>query len=217
VASPVSELRFADAESLADLGTFVARARSLDADGAMRLQAHGLALAAYVGVLPGRGLMADGAVIGLRVMPLAEPAELDTTVTLAGITDRLARTAGSGGDSSALNVPPTTVSAGWAAVAPPRSGWERVGELSTETLKVVATQGIAEIAEGAPAEAGGHAVTALRERVWGRATHTVPLIPAGAAFAAYALGFAAVGGTASVFAHGRWTRVSTERGHVLLR
>jgi hypothetical protein len=218
VAPPVSELRFADAEALADLGTFVARARALDADGAIRLQAHGMALAAYVGVLPGRGLMADGAVIGLRVMPLAEAGDLDVTVPLAGISDRLARTAATGtaGDAT-LPVPPGTVSAGWAAVAPPRSGWERVGELPTATLTTVATQGIAEIAQGAPAEAGGHAVTALRQRVWARQTETMPPVAAGGAFAAYALGFVGSGGTATVFAHGRWTRISTDGGHVLLR
>ena len=86
----MSELHLADAEALADLGTYVARARTLDAEGAVRLQAAGTALAAYVGVLPGQGLMKQGAVIGMRVMPLAEPAELDVTVPLAGITDRLA-------------------------------------------------------------------------------------------------------------------------------
>ena len=212
----MSVLRFADAESLADLGTFVARARSLDADGAIRLQAHGLALAAYVGVLPGRGLMAEGAVLGMRVMPLADPAELDTTVPLAGITDRLARTATA--DARVLDVPPTTVSAGWAAVAPPRSGWERVGDLATDELRAVATHGIEEIAQGAPTGSGGHAVTALRERVWGRMTGTVPPVPAGAAFAAHALGFLGQGsGSAAVFMHGRWTRLSTDAGHVLLR
>jgi hypothetical protein len=121
----VSELHLADAEALADLGTYVARARTLDAEGAVRLQAAGTALAAYVGVLPGQGLMKHGAVIGMRVMPLAEPAELDVTVPLAGITDRLARH--EPGVVATLPVPPTTVSAGWAAMAPPRSGWELVG------------------------------------------------------------------------------------------
>ena len=210
----MSVLRFPDPETLADLGTFVTRARALDDGGAIRLQAHGLALAAYVGVLPGHGLMADGAVVGMRVMPLAEPADLDTTVPLAGITDRLARTGTS--EARTLEVPPTTVSAGWAAVAPPRAGWERVGDLAAQSLRTVATQGIEEIAQGAPGGSGGHAVTALRERVWGRMTDTVPPVPAGVAFAAYALGFLGEG-TAAVFMHGRWTRLSTEAGHVLLR
>jgi hypothetical protein len=215
----VSELHLADAETLADLATYVARARTLDADGAVRLHASGTALAAYVGVLAGQGLMHQGAVIGMRVMPLAEPAELDVTVPLAAITDRLARqTQGGGADGAAatLAVPPTTVRVGWAAMAPPRSGWEPVGELTAAELRDAATAGIAEIAQGSPEGSGAHAVTALRQRVWGRPTATTPPVPAGSAFAAYTLGFL-TGGPVRVFAHGRWTRVSTDAGHVLVR
>ncbi len=210
----MSELHLADAEALADLGTYVARARTLDAEGAVRLQAAGTALAAYVGVLPGQGLMKHGAVIGMRVMPLAEPAELDVTVPLAGITDRLARH--EPGAVATLPVPPTTVSAGWAAMAPPRSGWEPVGELRPEDLRSAAAAGIAEIAQGSPEGSGAHAVAALRQSVWARDTPTTPPVPAGAAFAAYALGFL-VDGPVRVFAHGRWTRVSTVAGSVLVR
>ena len=207
----MGELRFADTDALEDLGIYVDRARSLDAEGAIRLQSHGLALTAYVGVLPGQGLMTTGAIIGLRVMALAEPADVDTTVSLASVSDRLAR-----GRASTLSIPPTTVRVGWAAMAPPRSGWEPVGEVSVDDLKTVATQGIAEIAEGSPEGSGAHAVAALRQRVWGRDSRTTPPIPAGAAFAAYALGFLTQD-TARVFAHGRWTRLSTGAGHVLTR
>ncbi len=69
--------------------------------------------------------MQQGAVIGMRVMPLAEPAELDVTVPLAGITDRLARH--ERGAVATLPVPPTTVSVGWAAMAPPRAAGSRSG------------------------------------------------------------------------------------------
>ncbi|MBA2694930.1 MAG: hypothetical protein H0U62_03590, partial [Actinobacteria bacterium] len=53
----VDVLRFADVESLQDLSTYVARARHLDADGAIRLQAAGSVLAAWVRVLPGQGML----------------------------------------------------------------------------------------------------------------------------------------------------------------
>ena len=59
------------------------------------------------------------------------------------------------------------------------------------------------------------AVAALRQRVWERDTPTTPPIPSGAAFAAYTLGFLNQD-RARVFAHGRWTRLSTETGHVLV-
>jgi hypothetical protein len=205
------ELRFEDAESLEDLRTYVARARILESDGAIRLQSHGMALAAYVDVLPGRGPARTGAVIGLRVMALAEPADVDATVSLSSVSDRLAR-----GRSSVLSVPPTTVQVGWAAVAPPRRGWEVVGEVTAEELRTVATQGIAEITEGVPAGSGTQVVAAMRQRVWARDTRTIPPVPSGAAFAAYALGFLTQQ-SARVSAHGRWTRLTTATGHVLVR
>lgn len=207
-------LRFTDARVREDLATYVARARSLDDDGAIRLQSSGMALAAYVGVLPGRGLMGEGAVIGLRVMPLAEPvADLDVVVSLRSVVDRLARREA---DPSRVAVPPTTVRAGWAALAPPRSGWEPVGTLDPASLNTAAAEGIAEITRGAPEGSGSHAVSALRQAVWGRPTPTVPPVPSGAAFAAYALGFL-TGEDARVLANGRWTRLSTSVGHVLVR
>ena len=212
----MNELMFADSYTREDLRTFVNRARSLDADGAIRLQSHGMALAAYVGVLPGQGLMTTGAIIGLRIIALGDPADVDVTVSLASMAERLARKG-----IEAFSIPPTTVQVGWAALAPPRGGWEPVGVLSIADLKTVATQGIAEIAEGVPEGSGPHAVEALRQHVWSRDTQTIPPIPSGAAFAAYTLGFLAPGVTdpesARVFANGRWTRLSTPSGHVLMR
>ncbi len=204
-----------DEQGYADLRTFVTRARSLDDEGAMRLQADGTVLAAYVGVLPGRGLMGDGAVVGLRTMRLAEPATVDVTVALAAVADRLARDTRDG-----LELPPVTVQTAWAAMTPPRGGWEPVGSLDAGALVAAARAGIAEVAQGAPSGSGGQAVADLRQRVWGRLTETVPPVPAGAAFAAYALGFvdpADPTGRCDVVAHGRWTRVSSPRGHVLVR
>jgi len=105
-------------------------------------------------------------------------------------------------------------------MTPPRAGWERVGSVDADALVGAARAGIAEVAQGAPAGSGGQAVTDLRQRVWGRLTDTMPPVPAGAAFAAYALGFvdrADPGLRCDVVAHGRWTRLSSPRGHVLVR
>jgi hypothetical protein len=206
------ELTFGDDRTVADLATFVGRAKAADPDGAIRLQAQGRTLAAYVGVLPGWGLLAEGAVIGLRVVALARDAQVDATVSLASVTDRLARAGG-----LTLSVPPTRVSAAWAAVAPPRGGWERVGAVAAEVLAQVARTGIAEVAVGTPADAGSQAVTSLRRQVWGRPTSTTPPVPAGGAFAAYALGFTLPGTELTVWAHARWTRLSSDAGHVLIR
>ena len=114
-------------------------------------------------------------------------------------------------------MPTATVQVPWAAMTPPRSGWEPVGSLDAGLLDQVARDGIAEVATGTTPRAGGHAVTDLRLRVWGRLTETVPPVPAGAAFAAYRLGFLDPAAPCTGAAHGRWTRVSSPRGHVLVR
>jgi hypothetical protein len=206
-------LVFPDHHQLADLGRYAVRAKSADESGAMRLQAAGTTLAAYVGVLPGSGLLGEGTVLGLRVMALAEPAALDLTVPLGAITDRVARDA----TARVLSVPPTLVRAPWAALSPPRSGWERVGSVASDDVVAVARDGIAAIAEGTPEGSGGHAVTALRARTWRTATTTSPAFPSGGAFAAYALGFLVPGSEVTIFTNGRWTRLSTPAGHVLIR
>lgn len=226
----VSELVLADAESLQDLGRYAARARALDADGAVRLQAVGAVLASWVGVLPGAGIMGTGTTIGLRTSALAVPAELDVVVPLGAVSDRVARP----GERAVLPVPPMTVSATWAAVSPPRSGWQPVGSVGAEALQRTAAEGIAEVADGTPDGAGAAAVAALRERVWGRLVsagdgaadggvgegvdgQAGPEYPAALAFAAYALGFLAPGAESTLATNGRWTRLTTHAGHVLTR
>nr|MDQ3383405.1 hypothetical protein [Actinomycetota bacterium] len=153
-------LDFADVESLQDLATFVSRARTVDADGTIRLQVSGDALAAWVCVLPGRGLLGQGVVLGLRVMPLAPGSAraMDVAVPLGTITDRLARRSSAGDVGSSLPVPPGTVTPSWTALTPPRAGWEAVGSVPAESLLAAATDGITQVAQGTTAHAGGHAV-----------------------------------------------------------
>lgn len=202
-----------DTAAMADLGRYAARARSLDPEGAMRLQAVGEVLAAWVGVLPGHGLMGDGTVLGLRTMALAEPAEVDLSVPLGAVTDRTART-----DLGArFPLPPTRAFPQWAALSPPRSGWEPVGEVATDDLVAAATAGITEIGQGAGPGAGALAVADLRSRVWGRVLDTAPEVAAGGAFAAYGLGFLTPGGTVPIARSGAWRRLTCPGGHVLIR
>ncbi|GAB3597357.1 hypothetical protein GCM10027446_25310 [Angustibacter peucedani] len=200
-----------DRTALADLGTFVARARRVDPDGAVRLVASGEVLAAYVSPVHGGG---GPTVLGLRVVPLAEPATCDRTVALAAVLDRLARA-----DADVvLPLPPADVQdAGWAGVSPPRSGWEAVGAVDAGLLGAAARAGVDEIAGGAGEGAGGHAVARLRALVWGRDLDGIAGVPAGAAFAADALGFVTADEPVTLHACGPWRRLSTPRGHVLAR
>ncbi|HEY1157330.1 MAG TPA: hypothetical protein VGE95_13680, partial [Arthrobacter sp.] len=87
-----SSFRFADPRDLADLRTFATRAKAIDDAGAIRLQAAGSVLAAYVCVLRPRLLgESTPTILGLRTMALAEPSATDVTVALSSVLDRLAR------------------------------------------------------------------------------------------------------------------------------
>lgn len=205
--------RFADPRDLVDLRTFVTRAKSVD-DGAIRLQAAGQVLAAYVCVLRPRILgESTPTILGLRTMALAEPAQADVTVTLASVMDRLAR---SGADDVELPIPPSTVSESWAGVGAPRGGWAVLGTVLDADLKSAAEAGIAEVAGVVPTAAGAAVVNTARAAVWGRELPGLSDLPAGAAFAAFALGFLGAG-EQQLFRNGRWFRLSGPRGHVLVR
>lgn len=215
----MSELVFADGESLNDLGTLVSRAQAIEPGGAIRLQVQGTTLAAWVCALAGRGVLGQGVVLGLRVMPLEVVGALDETVPLAAVTDRLARRRATGDASTTLALPPTTVRVPWTALTPPRGPWEPVGEVAGDDIVRVARDGIAQVAGGTPeGGAGSHAVQALRTQVW---SATAPWgLPAGTAFGAYALGFvreSGPGNSATVFRCGPWSRLSTPSGHILTR
>jgi hypothetical protein len=220
-------LRFPDADSLADLGRFATRARAVDADGAMRLQASGTVLAAWVGVLAGTGILAEGTVLGLRTFALAEPADVDVTVPLGAVTDRAAR-----GPGTDLPLPPTRAVAAWSAVTPPRGPWEPAGTLPGDLLAAVARDGLTEVADAVRER--GAAAGLVRDRVWARdvleaaGPHPDLLdhrggfeggasVRSGGAFGAYALGFLAPGQPVQVLRSNRWTRLTAPGGHVLIR
>lgn len=211
-------LDLADRQVTADLRNFVSRARSAD-DGAIRLQAVGNVLAAYVCVLRPRVLGEPmPTVIGMRAMPLARPASLDTTVQLSAVADRLARM---DADATNLPIPPMTVSESWAGIAAPRSGWQREADVETALLEQTAHRGIREVAARIPGQPGAAVVNNVRVPIWSEEIAGLGVaLPAGAAFAALTLGFlpeSSAGGTAALFSNGRWLRLSTDLGHVLVR
>jgi hypothetical protein len=220
----MSELLLPDAPALADLHTFLGRARHVDADGVTRLVAHGDRLAAYVSPLH----LPDGpTVLGLRVSALAADSTVDVTVALAAMLDRTSRRRDAGGPDDhdgavPVPLPPTGTAAPWAGALPPRAGWQGLGDVPAEPLLALAGRGIAEIAGGTADVAGAPAVNQLRRAVWGRPLGVdlgpwLGATPAGVAVAFDALGFAAGAGPISVHRAGPWVRLSTPLGHVLAR
>lgn len=159
-------LRPADPRSLADLAVFTARAARADPGGAARLRAEGGVLAVLVCPLREPG----ATVLGARALALAEPVDLDVTVELAALADRLAAR------PAALAVPPVEVLASaWAGVVPPRSGWAAVpvpgaqegGALVDAAWRAVALLGLVADGEGGGAPDGPEgAVRAGRAGPW---------------------------------------------------
>lgn len=217
--SAAEVLRFPDAETLADLATFVARARRVEPDGAARFAAHGDVLAVWVSPVHGAG---GPTVLGMRAVRLAGASAVDLVVPLATLADALARALSEPDGGGVLVVPPEQgPGVAWAGTSPPRRGWVAVGEVDADLLTASAAAGVAEIVTGSPPGAGAAAVATLRARVWGRPLvgdgNGLEGLPAGVAFVAEALGFVTAGERGAVYRSGPWWRVTTRRGHVLAR
>ncbi len=195
----------------------------------MRLQAAGDVLAAWVGVLPGSGILAEGTVLGLRTFALAEDAELDVLVPLGAVADRTAHAT----SAADLRVPPTRALAPWSALTPPRGPWEPVGALPGDLLGERGARRARRgrrlpCASGAPPPAScgtgcGHATSARRP-----GPHPDLLTPDGVLTdgdrGARRRGVRGLrprlpraGQPVQVLRSNRWTRLTAPGGHVVLR
>ena len=176
---------------------------------------RGPALAVYACTQAPRGITdAVPVVLAMRAFALATPVEppLDATVPIRALLDRLARMGIVGLE---LDIPESTQIAAWAGVLPPVAGWIPSAEIDGASLQTVAADGIARVAARLPADPGEAVVHQVRASVWG--LDIAPGLPAAAAFAAESMGFLRGDETARVSRSLTWIRVSTERGHVLVR
>ncbi|WP_375384152.1 hypothetical protein [uncultured Microbacterium sp.] len=203
-------LLFADAHSAADALTFAGRCARLG-DGAVRLQGADGTLAMTSAPLAPRGLLdATPTVLVLRAHPVDAELSCDLVVEAAALqpaTD----------DAEAVVLPATALSPAWAGIAPPRSGWVASGGIAASDLAARAQWGIAAVAEAMPADPGEDLVRTVRAHVWGEPDAALDDLPRGAAFAAFAMGFIVGQESARVFRSGPWTRITLNRGHVLVR
>lgn len=200
-------LTLPDDNARADLVTFLKRALQFSDQG-VRFRSHaGLALVS-VPVTASSGLMDVGStILGMRVMRLSTEAEFDSVVTVAASISALE----DGADlelSSGVNVP------AWAAISPPRSGWEHVGDVDVQTVKAAAETTHSEVTRLLPDSAGEAIVRRVRREVWADPVHAMPDLTRGSAVALDGLGFLARG-PVRVTASGPWVRASTPLGDVL--
>jgi hypothetical protein len=210
-----------DAAALADLQTYLGRADAVERASARLVGGAGV-LAVYTAVLYPSGLLDDTpTVLGLRTVGIDAKQDLDVVVPIASLVERLNRAGeqlGEAADAVRVGIPAEVNTVTWAGVAPPRSGWQPVGQTQAGVLTEVAKAGIVEVAEALPADAGEPIVRRVRADVWSRPIEGVEHVPGGAAFAAHSLGFLKDPlEQIPIYDSGPWTRISTERGHVLVK
>lgn len=209
-----------DSLSLDDLQVYLARAARVE-DGAVRLIASNGVLAVYTAILYPRGLLdSSPTVLGLRTFALAEPVDLDKVVPVRSLLERLARLESTVTDRSLpvpVTVPLEVSTVTWAGISPPKGGWAPHGETDAAGLEAAARAGIDEVAETIPTGTGEQIVQRVRSEVWSRPVDGLDFVPTGAGFAAFSLGFLSADEPVRLFETGTWTRLSTTRGHVLVR
>ena len=179
----MTALRLADAREAADISAFLARLLRWDKAAVVRLQAAG----GGPGVLGVFGNPPFGGVLAVRTAALADPADLDATVSAGQLLDGISASDGT------LAVPPTVTGPSWTGLLPPRGGWRRVeGMPSPDRVRGVAAAVVTEFrtrTEGLPPERRTRGeLDALAEEIWSRTLGTTGL-PLRAVHAAHALGF----------------------------
>lgn len=209
-----------DPLAVADLQAYVSRAGRVE-DGSVRLIAGSGVLAVYSAILYPRGLLDQTpTVLGLRTFATDKDSVFDAVVPTRSLLDRLARLEGTLDDADGpigIRMPLEVSTVTWAGISPPRGGWLHVGDTTFETLDAAARAGIDVIATEIPTGTGEHLVQRARSEVWGSPLEGLEYVPAGAAFAAFSLGFLHPDEAVAIYETGPWTRLTSRGGHVLVR
>ncbi|WP_322408913.1 hypothetical protein [Microbacterium invictum] len=202
-------LLLADGHAVTDALTFAGRAARLG-DGAVRLRAATGTLTMWAAVLAPRGLFdSTPTILGMRAIRADPELECDFVVD--------ATTLAADETAAALTLPATALAPAWAGISPPQGGWVPGGRLAASDLASRAQWGMAAVANKLPADAGEDVVRVIRADVWGAQAEELADLPLGVAFAAFGLGFIGGEETVRIFTAPSWTRLSLQRGHVLVR
>jgi hypothetical protein len=221
-----SSFTLADTPTLDDLHVFLARAARIE-EGTVRLVAGSGVLAVYVAVFYPQGLLDESpTVLGLRTVALRAGGDghedFDVVVPIRSLLGRLemAQEARQADPSSSgpvtVSLPMGVNTVTWSAISPPRGGWRPIDGTSAAVLDAAARAGIDEVASAVPDAVGEQIVRRVRSEVWSRGIAGLEHVPAGAAFAALGLGFLG-DDDVRMFETGPWTRLTTQRGHVLVK
>lgn len=236
-----------DTLAAADLQTYLSRAARVEEGSVRLIAGSGVLAVYTAILYPRGLLDQTPTVLGLRTFLTGPDVVFDVVVPIRSLLDRLARVreaaesaaaaseqgsiddeSREGSESGAVDgavesaplevrLPMEAPSVTWAGISPPRGGWRQVDETTHELLESTAAAGIAEVAGAVPTGTGEQLVQRVRAEVWGRPIDGLEYVPAGAAFAAESLGFLAEGEPVAILETGPWTRLTTRRGHTLIR
>ncbi|MEU3659817.1 hypothetical protein AB0E77_08635 [Streptomyces sp. NPDC032940] len=211
-------LHLADEGEAADLAAFLSRLLYYDRGAAVRLQAHGTALAVF-------GRPPSFEVLAVRAVRLAKPYEdgldvtLDVTVSAGELLESVDEPAATAAVPGAVTGPP------WAGVLPPRGGWRpEPGLPDPDALRALVSAAVAEFrsrtGELAPEKRTRAELDRIGREIWSRTVGDTGL-PVRAVHAAQSLGFLrpadAAGNGPALVSSGAWLRLRTPYGSVVLR
>ncbi|WP_130798302.1 hypothetical protein [Streptomyces otsuchiensis] len=230
----MTTLSLRETADAAGLAAFLTRQLRWDKAAVVRLRASG------DGVLAAFTRPARFEVLAVRPSRLAEPADLDATVSVGQLLDGIDE-AGAG-----LSVPPPVTGPPWAGVLPPRGAWRRVSDPALGEVRGAAAGVVAEFRSRSEAMPTAHrtrsSLDALAEEIWGRVLPGTAL-PLRAVHAAHALGFLhdvnapeasaaapapappapvtdvtdVTAGSVAVLSAGGWLRLRTAHGSIAVR
>ncbi|MBA0049795.1 hypothetical protein E0L36_02435 [Streptomyces sp. AJS327] len=206
-ATAVSRLVLADPGEAAGLAEFLGRLLRWERAAAVRVQAAD-------GVVGFFAKPARFEVLAVRTARLLEPVSRDVTVSAGELLESV-------DDARETVILPAPVTGpAWAGVLPPRSGWSARGEVPVDAVRTVAVAAVGEFRERAerlPAEGRSReALDGLAEEIWSRPLGRSGL-PLRAVHAAHALGLLRGTRPVSLLETGRWLRLRTGHGSVVVR
>jgi hypothetical protein len=205
----VTRLAVADGDEWAGLVAYLERLVSLDARGAVRLQAAGPVL----GVWGGPPLD----VVTLRPVALAGRLDdgLDVTVSARRLLDRLKE----GEGDLATVVPDMVAGPAWAGLLPPRAGWQPLAEVPAaavnDAVRVAVDSFRRRIDLLPESQRSLVAMEQVAAEIWGHPV--VAGVPLRAAHAAVLTGLLGRDGAVGAFGAGPWLRLACPGGSAAVR
>jgi hypothetical protein len=188
------------------LAAYLDRLLRLDTRAAVRLQAGGSVLGVWSGP--------PFDVVALRPVALAEPLQLDRTVSARRLRDLLGDALG-----GPVEVPDPVTGPTWVGLLPPRAGWAECGRVATEVVAGAVASGVVSFRAKAAAlsevERTDARLDQMVREVW--RTPVVGGVPLRAAHAADALGMLGGNGDVVAYESGSWRRLAVGGGSVAVR